>query len=123
MFRLDTDGTTILMHQGNTGTIRIHVTGYTFGNDDRVRFELRDGSGTILKWANCQVDQDGYIEIEFVNTDTDYLAPGDYPYGITAVTDPEYDTDETTIINGSSVYTPVELNAKVFRILGATAKV
>lgn len=123
MFKLDTDGTTILMHQGNTGTIRIKVTGYTFGSDDRVRFELRNSSGTILKFENCQVDENGYIEIEFVNTDTDYLAPGDYLYGITAATDPEYDTDGTTIINGSSVYTPSELNAKTFRVLAATAKI
>ena len=107
MFKLDTDGTTILMHQGNTGTIRIKVTGYTFGSDDRVRFELRNSSGTILKFENCQVDENGYIEIEFVNT----------------ATDPEYDTDGTTIINGSSVYTPSELNAKTFRVLAATAKI
>ena len=31
MFRLDEDGTTILMHRGNTGILRINLSGYSFG--------------------------------------------------------------------------------------------
>ena len=111
MFALDTDGKTILMHQGNTGTLRIKLNGYTFGANDRVRFEVRDSSGTILKYKNCEVDANGYISIAFTNTDTDYLSPGDYLYGITAVADPVY--DGTTITNGSKVYTPLEVNSNI----------
>ena len=119
MFKLDNDGTTILMHRGNTGTIRITLTGYTFGNDDRVLFTMINLTGTVIKEQICQVE-DGAIEIEFVNTDTDYLAPGDYYYGVTAATDPVYDT-EGKIVNGSGVSTPENLNAKIVRIFDTTA--
>ena len=118
MFKLDTDGTTILMHRGNTGTVTITLTGYTFGNNDRVLFMMKSPNGTEVKSKICQV-VDGQIEIPFINTDTDYLAPGDYYYGVTAATDPEY--DDGKIVNGSGVSTPNELNGKIIRILDATA--
>ena len=38
MFKLADDKRTILMHKGNTGNVRIRLTGYSFGNDDRVYF-------------------------------------------------------------------------------------
>ena len=104
MFKLDTDGTTILMIRGNTGTVKIHLTGYTFGNNDRVYFAVASSSGTIVKEAICEVDENGCIEIPFVNTDTDYLAPGSYPYAVTAATDPVYEGGK--IVNGSGVSTP-----------------
>jgi len=116
MFKLDTDGTTIVMHRGNTGTVRIKLTGYTFGNDDRVLFRMAYPNGTTAKEQICEVD-DGYIEIEFVNTDTDYLPPGDYPWAVTAATDPVY--DDGKIVNGSGVCTPRD--DMVIRIKGTTA--
>lgn len=119
MFKLDTDGSTILIHRGNTGTVRITLDGYTFGNNDRVLFRMLGSNGTIIKSEICQV-VDGAIEIEFVNTDTDYLSPGDYRYGVTAATDPVYD-GEGDIVNGSGVATPEELNEKIIRIYATTA--
>ena len=118
MFKLADDGTTILMHRGNTGTLTINLTGYTFGNDDRVLFMVKSLSGTEIKSKICEVE-DGKIEIEFINTDTDYLAPGDYVYAITAATDPVY--DEGKIVNGSGVYTPEETNNKTLRIFDTAA--
>ena len=117
MFKLDTDGTTILMYRGNTGTLRIKLTGYSFGNSDRVYFAMADRTGTVVKEAICQVE-DGHIEIPFVNTDTDYLPAGDYPYAITAATDPEYD-EHGKIVNGSGVCTPRD--DMVIRIRNTTA--
>ena len=61
---------------------------------------------------------DGCIEIPFVNTDTDYLPPGDYPYAITAATDPVYDSEQK-IVNGSGVNTPEDDH--VIRIKSTTA--
>ena len=119
MFRLDTDGTTILMHKGNTGTVRITLDGYTFGNDDRVLFRMRSANGTIIKSEICEVE-DGAIEIDFVNTDTDYLAAGVYYYGVTAATDPVYD-EQGNIVDGSGVSTPEELNEKIIRVYETTA--
>lgn len=107
------------MHRGNTGTVTIRLTGYTFGNDDRVYFAMRNQSGTIVKEAICQVE-DGAISIPFVNTDTDYLPAGDYPYAITAATDPVYDTGGK-IVNGSDVHTPEDDH--VIRIFDTTALV
>jgi len=54
VFRLDTDGTTILMHRGNTGVLKINLSGYTFGNDDRVLFMMKSQSGTEVKSKICQ---------------------------------------------------------------------
>ena len=118
MFKLDTDGTTILMHRGNTGTLRLHLTGYSFGTNDRVYFCMAYPNGTPIKEAICEVDSDGYIEIEFENTDTDYLQAGDYPYAVTAATDPIYD-DQGKIVNGSGVSTPRD--DMVIRIRNTTA--
>ena len=117
MFKLDTDGTTILMHRGNTGTLRIKVTVYEFGNDDRVYFAMAHPGGTIVKEAICEVDEEGWIEIEFVNTDTDYLSPGDYHWAVTAATDPVYDSGK--IVNGSGVSTPRD--DMIIRIKNTTA--
>lgn len=119
MFKLAKDGTTILMHRGNTGTLTISLTGYTFGNDDRVLFMMKSRSGSEVKSKICQVEN-GAIKIPFINTDTDYLAPGDYIYAITAATDPVYDEDGK-IVNGSGVYTPEEINNKVIRIYDTAA--
>lgn len=119
MFKLDTDGTTILMHRGNTGTVKITLTGYTFGSDDRVYFAMASTGGTIVKEAICEVQDGGYIEIEFTNTDTDYLPAGDYKYAITAATDPQY--DQGKIVNGSGIFTPEETNNKIIRIIDTTA--
>ena len=119
MFKLDTDGTTILMHRGNTGTLKITLAGYTFGNNDRVLFRMVNQSGTEVKSKICQVEN-GAIEIPFINTDTDYLDPGYYYYGITAATDPEYD-QQGKIVNGSGVSTPEILNGKIIRIFDTTA--
>ena len=119
MFKLDTDGTTILMHKGNTGKLRINLTGYTFGNNDRVLFRMLSSGGSEIKAVVCEV-VDGAIEIDFINTDTDGLSPGLYYYGITAATDPEYD-DQGRIVDGSGVSTPESLNAKVIRIYDTTA--
>ena len=118
MFKLDTDGTTILMHRGNTGVLRINLSGYSFGNDDRVLFIMKSMSGSEIKSKICQVE-DGAIEIEFVNTDTDYLSAGDYIYAITAATDPVYENGK--IVNGTDVYTPNETNNKIIRIYDTAA--
>ncbi len=118
MFRLAQDGTTILMHRGNTGILTINLTGYSFGNNDRVLFTMKSLSGSEIKSQICQV-VDGAIEIPFINTDTDYLAPGDYIYAITAATDPVY--EDGRIVNGSGVYTPEEINNKTIRIYDTAA--
>ena len=119
MFKLANDGTTILMHRGNTGIVRINLTGYTFGNNDRVLFVMKDSAGTEIKSAICQVE-DGAIEVEFVNTDTDYLHAQDCIYAITAAADPVYD-DSGKIVNGSGICTPEETNNRIIRIIDTVA--
>ena len=103
MFRLE-DGTTIVMHRGNTGTLRIQLTGYTFGNNDRVLFTMRTLKGEVVKETICEIGEDGWIEIPFINTDTDNLIPTQYKWGITAATDPEY--SQGKIVDGSGICTP-----------------
>ena len=55
MFRLE-NGTTLVMHRGNTGTLRIRLRGYTFGSGDRVLFMMKSMSGTEIKSKICEVD-------------------------------------------------------------------
>ena len=121
LFRLASDGKTVEMIQGNTGTLRFVLTGYSFGNNDRVKFTMRNQGGTVIKNVICEV-VDGAIEIPFVNEDTDYLTPGNYRYAITAATDPVYDT-EGDIIGGSGVDTPEETNNKTIKIIDTAALV
>lgn len=103
MFKLDKNGTTLVMHKGNTGTLRIHLNGYSFGPSDRAYFAMGDGKGTIVKSAICEI-VNGCVEIAFANADTKNLAEGSYPYGLTVATDPVY--DDGKIVNGSCVITP-----------------
>ena len=56
MFKLDADGTTILMHRGNTGTLTITLTGYSFGNNDRVLFMMKSPNGTEVKSTGPESD-------------------------------------------------------------------
>ncbi len=102
MFKMD--GRTLVMHRGNTGTLRITLTGYDFAADDRLLFCMRDMNGQKVKQAICEI-QDCTAEVAFINTDTDSLAPGLYRWGVTVVTDPEYTTGGD-IEDGSGVCTP-----------------
>lgn len=103
MFKLAEDGTTLMLHRGNTGTLRIKLKGYSFGSNDRAYWAMVAQNGTPIRDKICEI-VDGYIEIPFENTDTDYLSPGTYYYAVTAATDPVYENGK--IVNGSGVSTP-----------------
>ena len=104
MFVLMDDGSTIMMHRGNTGTVRITLTGYTFAASDRLVFRLVDMAGKVIKEAVCAITG-GVAEVAFANSDTDSADPGLYRWGVTVVTDPDYDSGK--VVDGSAVCTPV----------------
>jgi hypothetical protein len=119
LFRLASDGKTVEMVQGNTGTLRFVLTGYTFGNNDRVKFTMRSKGGTIVKNVICEV-VDGAIEVPFANSDTDCLQPGKYRYAITAATDPVYDQGGD-VTGGSGVCTPEEMRDNTIVVYDTSA--
>lgn len=104
MFQIDKNGG-LTMHKGNTGTVRVTLTGYTFGSADRAVFAIRDRNGLLIKQIISPIES-GHADFTLVNTDTDNTDPGRYRWGVTVVTDPTYDGGD--IVDGSAVCTPLK---------------
>ena len=86
MFSVNSDGTQIAMHAGDTGAFTVHAT-RSSGNDwtenDRMLFTVRNGAGDIVMQRFYRLDDDeglgnGVVEIQFHNNDTDEWTPGTY---------------------------------------------
>ena len=99
------NGYDITLSKGDTGAILITTaTEYTFDNDDRAVFTLKDGTGAIVKEVIAELTS-GSFTVEFYNQDTDTLASGNYSWDVRYVIHPYYD-DSGRIINGDQVITP-----------------
>lgn len=96
-------GTTIDMHRGDTGSITITAHGYTFTSDDRALFTIKSRSGAMVKSVAYQMTNNAFT-VQFVNSDTDHLAPGDYDWDVRYIVDPVY--EEGQIVDGTDVTTP-----------------
>lgn len=105
MFNVDETTKRITMHRGDTGSVRYHLTGYEFQADDRVLWTMKSENGTIVK-QGIYTPVDGDVVVEFANADTDQLSPGQYPYDLRVIANPEYDQGGA-IIDGDIVSTPV----------------
>ena len=98
------DGFKINLHRGDTGTIGITATGYTFGPNDRALFTVKDKNGTIVKQGIYPMVNNRF-EVPFLNGDTDYLDSGLYEWDVRYVVEPVYD-EEGKIVDGDAVATP-----------------
>lgn len=99
------NGYDITLSKGDTGAILITTTTtYTFDENDRAVFTLKDGSGAIVKEVIAGLTN-GAFTVEFYNQDTDTLASGNYSWDVRYVIHPYYD-DAGRIINGDQVITP-----------------
>ena len=104
MFTVDPTTKKITMHRGDTGSLTIHVTGYTFGTDDRALLTIKDSSGSeVMKRVYAMTDNS--FDVEFANADTDYLPPSICHWDVRYIVNPDYDENEN-IIDGDAVYTP-----------------
>ena len=96
----------IELHRGDTGVIGITATGYAFGESDRALFTLKNSQGSIVKQGVYAMENNRF-EVEFTNSDTDYLQDGQYEWDVRYVVNPVYDQeDPTKIVDGDCVTTP-----------------
>ena len=111
------DGFKINLHRGDTGTIGITATGYTFGPNDRALFTVKDKNGTIVKQGIYPMVNNRF-EVRFLNGDTDYLDSGLYEWDVRYVVEPVYD-EEGKIVDGDAVATPKDpMDLNLWRTVG-----
>ena len=107
-------GNEIMLHRGDTGTIGITASGYTFGNNDRALFTLKDRNGTLIKQGAYAMTNNRF-EVAFENQDTDSLESGTYEWDVRYVVNPQYDQVTGAIVNGDAVATPMDPSPCVIR--------
>lgn len=112
MFIVKEDGT-VEMTAGDTGAIDVEavLTGGEWGEDDRAVFTIRNTRGDEVMYRIYEMEIDGgtgTFTIAFRNQDTDSLPRGMYYWDVRYVIDPVYNADETRIVDGAQVITPVE---------------
>ena len=85
MFSVNSTGTSINMHAGDTGAFKVKATrqsGTDWTEDDRMLFTIRkDGEIVMQRFYRLDDDEglgNGVVEIQFHNNDTDTSAPGSY---------------------------------------------
>ena len=98
------NGTTIDMHRGDTGSIVITASGYTFESQDRALFTVKAGNGSVIIERYYEMTNNAFT-VQFDNPDTDYLTPGDYSWDVRYIVAPVYD-EQQHIIDGTDVTTP-----------------
>ena len=86
MFKVDYGTGSIVMHQGDTGVIRVSAVrknGDDWTENDRMLFTVRSQSGEIVLQRIYRLDDqydlgDGTVLVEFHNDDTDEWDAGQY---------------------------------------------
>lgn len=104
MFRVNTETNTIELSRGDTGALKLRVSGYTFGSEDRALFSIKNGSGTVVKQRAYAMENNEFT-VTFFNADTDTLPPGTYSWDVRYVVHPYYD-ESGNIVDGNQVLTP-----------------
>ena len=104
------EGYTITLSRGDTGALRITATAtldgqpFTFGEDDRALFSIKNGQGEIVKEKVAAMENNSFV-VYFLNADTESLSPSNYQWDVRYVIHPYYDS-EGRIIDGDQVITP-----------------
>ena len=98
------EGNKITLSKGDTGAVKIVVSGYTFGADDRCLFTMKSGNGTIVKQKAYAMTNNEFV-VSFLNAETDTLVAGNYSWDVRWVIHPYYDS-AGRIVDGDQVLTP-----------------
>lgn len=102
----DVNGYVITLSRGDTGSIKlIAETEYTFEEEDRALFSVKNAIGEVVKQAAFPIDAEKSFVVSFFNSDTDTLAAGTYTWDVRYIIHPYYD-DDGNIIDGNQVITP-----------------
>ena len=110
MFRVD--GYNIILSRGDTGAMKVKATAtlngepFTFGEDDRALFSIKNGQGEIVKEKVAELVNNEFT-VYFLNADTDSLSPTNYSWDVRYIIHPYYDANGR-IIDGDQVITPKE---------------
>ena len=110
MFRID--GYNIILSRGDTGAMKVKATAtlngepFTFGEDDRALFSIKNGQGEIVKEKVAELVNNEFT-VYFLNADTDSLSPTNYSWDVRYIIHPYYDANGR-IIDGDQVITPKE---------------
>lgn len=104
------EGYNIELSRGDTGALTVKANAtlegepYVFGANDRALFSIKSGNGEIIMQKICPM-VDNAFTVQFLNADTDSLAPGSYSWDVRYIINPYYD-DSGRMINGDQVITP-----------------
>lgn len=104
------EGYNIELSRGDTGALTVTANAtldgepYVFGANDRALFSIKSGNGEIIMQKICPM-VDNAFTVQFLNSDTDSLAPGSYSWDVRYVINPYYD-DSGKMVNGDQVITP-----------------
>lgn len=104
------EGYNIELSRGDTGALTVTANAtlegepYVFGENDRALFSIKSGNGEIIMQKVCPMVNNAFT-VQFLNADTDSLAPGSYSWDVRYVINPYYD-DSGKMINGDQVITP-----------------
>ena len=117
------DGYNIQLSRGDTGGIVISATAtlngspFTFGEDDRALFSIKNGQGEVVKEKVASMTNNAFT-VYFLNADTDSLSPGNYSWDVRYIIHPYYDASGR-IIDGNQVITPKEpMNMNLLTVVG-----
>lgn len=101
---------TITLSRGDTGALKVNATAtlegepYTFDQDDRALFSIKNANGEIIMQKVCEMTNNAFT-VYFLNADTDSLAPGSYSWDVRYVIHPYYDSTGK-MVDGDQVITP-----------------
>lgn len=104
------EGYNIELSRGDTGALTVKANAtlegepYVFGANDRALFSIKSGNGEIIMQKICPMVNNAFT-VQFLNADTDSLAPGSYSWDVRYIINPYYD-DSGRMINGNQVITP-----------------
>lgn len=106
------DGYSISLSRGDTGAIKVKATAtlngepFSFGENDRALFSIKNGQGEIVKEKIAELDNNEFT-VYFLNSDTDNLSPTSYSWDVRYIINPYYDSNGR-IVSGDQVITPKE---------------
>ena len=113
MFSVDPSNHTIYISRGDTGAIRITANAkykgtndpYTFGQNDRALFTIKDQGGNIVKQKVYQIVNNVFTVMLF-NADTEKMIGGTYNWDVRYIINPHYQTGNPIPVDGDQVITP-----------------
>ena len=110
---------TITLSRGDTGAIKFLAdTDYTFDEDDRALFSIKNAVGEVVKQQAYSLDENKAFVVSFYNSDTDGLPAGTFSWDVRYIIHPYYDSTGK-IVDGDQVITPKQpMTMQLLQVVG-----